>query len=73
MTDRLAEFVTRGQAAQQAVDALGAGRPSYWWHVRIRVIEREATHVECVSAADSRSDKWRGCTFCVLDLLQEGV
>lgn len=55
----------------------------YWWHVRLRVVERETVHVECVSAPDSRSacklatataaDKWRGCTFYVIDLLQEGV
>lgn len=55
----------------------------YWWHVRLRVNERDAVHVECVSAPDSRSackvataaaaDKWRGCTFYVIDLLQEGL
>jgi hypothetical protein len=55
----------------------------YWWHVRLRVNERDAVHVETVSAPDSRSacrvataaaaDKWRGCTFYVIDLLQEGL
>jgi hypothetical protein len=80
----LAEFLHRGQAAQAAVDALGAGRPAaYWWHVRMRVIERDAAHVEVVSAPDARQatraamssagDKWRGCSFAVIDVLQEGV
>lgn len=94
----LKEFMRRAQAAQRAVDDLSASLSSsqarraaqptpltacYWWHVRLRVIEREAVHIEQVSAPDSRSackvataaaaDKWRGCTFYVIDLLQEGV
>ena len=79
----LQEFVRRGQAAQRAVDEMSAGRPSYWWHVRLRVNERDAVHLEKVCAPDSRSackvataaaaDKWRGCTFYVIDLLQEGL
>jgi hypothetical protein len=81
--DHLAEFARRGQAAQRAVDELGAGRPCYWWHVRMRVISRDVTHVETVHAADAKdaarlattnaAEKWRGCTFHVLDLVQEGL
>lgn len=74
MTPRTDDSSTIRPAAHEA---------RYWWHVRLRVVEREAVHVETVSAPDSRSackvataaaaDKWRGCTFYVLDLLQEGL
>lgn len=80
-TDSLEEFVRRGQAAQRAIDELTPA--SYWWHVRLRVIEREGFHLERVCAPNSREacrlasaaagEKWRGCTFYVVDLVQEGL
>ena len=80
--DLLQEFARGGQAAQAAVDALGAGRPSYWWLVRLRA-DSDIFHAEKVSAPDSRSacklaiaaarEKWPGREFYVADLVQEGL
>jgi hypothetical protein len=84
-TDRLAEFIGRGQAAQRAVDELGAGEPSYWWHVRLRAEPDlfPSFWAERVHAPDSRSacklaisaarERWPGHEFYVADLLQEGL
>lgn len=70
-------------AIAEGVELLESARPSYWWLVRLTVIERNQVHLERVSAPDSRQacklasiaagDKWPGCTFYVTDLVQEGL
>ena len=81
--DQLDAFMLRGLAAQRAIDALGAGRPSSTWRVRLWIEDHRATHTCEVIAADSRTasmlaiadarDAWPGCTLYVLDVLQAGA